>query len=1422
MQRRSFCRRRKSCFSRIGLAAPTSSFSFSSSDDDQKKKKEPKNDDDNNRNEFDDDEKSNINIKTVLRFDVVAKLKPGETLKIVGSIPELGNWDCENGLALVWSENHRWKGSIEIERLIFVGHHHENGGDTFEEEEEKEKDFRAPRVAAMDEPVTMKCVIEKKKRNNEGDDNEEGDDDNNNYVWEEGKNRGVELFSYDVACINGELRYPDATVTGAFGHPGETTVVFDDEMYAKKIMKENESEEGRREAMDVAERSRECLIEWEEKQEKGEEGSLTSSSGSSSSSSGSSSSGSSDGEDVAKARHDEEAEEADDAQEVSEMIKEEEKAARIRRKRIIDESKFTPSVVRVAKVDTMNSKWHLKLESVKGIVGFNVPELDDEKLATAATYLRWVSAGTIECTHPEGAIPRNETENAEEYNEKRRAAIEARSIFASVEKVEGETYQFGQKLTTSEASLVRHINPWLPSFDARFAPMAPLTKIRDLCNAIENDDEHKDAVPEWLQTEVKHSIEGNLLKNFDADALTATRRILDKVRRLNNTDENEEASINESFVDDLNAFYVELKSFLGGGQVFERLDDVRDRLDDESDVMQSVATLYSAHFAAQSARITSSFNTSGSGGRNNNNNYDDDDDVKNINVNRGWFSEEGEQTLNALRAATRVRAHFCSGLVTGLRNDAPDEAINERHRWRQCETALEQYAFLRLAAIEKMARTSNVYEEVLSSSGSNVDAQWQRMSEILAIGLRHVGMSGYERRECETVAAELETWCNVKSRGSSKNSPPTESIESLRRLRASLNRARRIVDSKLNSIVEGFALAPEILGYALGLPENVGEDHVEFAIREDVSFEILLLLNACEKAINAAIHKAASSLSSANENTKTFKIVSSTAMDTTRTDVCRVVVIDGALNEEALQRATTTKSGSRKKKGTVQSENDNLFVVVRRNSNDDAAYRDETEFEFGEAYANRVKCVAFISASSSSSSASEKKKRKKKKSALSSKEPQMSNATIAAGKAYDETDILYVDKLLMKAMKTSARNHASIKYPIVSTDDTKEIVNLMSMAKVGQRAMVSISPALGVQISAHDEDDITFAKTPTDHERLDANTIKWETGDGCFLALDDATRQTCGETAHTFRVLENVGIVVPFGMCDIFNRQTSLAERIEQIESYGEGLLSNAENERLAEHACDDIQEIINNNPLSEKFIENALKGINSDTSNDIIAVSVSGSSNNDVDDATLDLMETHCEANNSQAVSKAISDIWASIWTIEAVKRRAMHKIKQSEASIAVVVRRANHFEKSFAVSIGDDGNEIREIRLRVGLRACPRFDECEWTMSAIENSDDAFETVTFANISEASRSRKTAPWFGKITSERVTYSQEPLSVSKDERVKACENVLKVCRDFLKDNKNNKNDDDKNGENAASIEELRGGFEGGKCIISSVKFRRR
>ena len=252
--------------------------------------------------------------------------------------------------------------------------------------------------------------------------------------------------------------------------------------------------------------------------------------------------------------------------------------------------------------------------------------------------------------------------------------------------------------------------------------------------------------------------------------------------------------------------------------------------------------------------------------------------------------------------------------------------------------------------------------------------------------------------------------------------------------------------------------------------------------------------------------------------------------------------------------------------------------------------------------------------------------------------------------------------------------------------------------------------------------------------------------------------------ACTFRGLKNVGIVVPFGMCDIFNRETSLVDRIKQIESYGEGLLSNADDEGLAAHACDDIQEIIKNNPLPEKFIVNALARIDGSIFDDFIAVSAL------VLPTTMSMIPRSTDGDvlrSEQHKSyQKPSRTSGHHWTIEAVKHRAMHNIKQYEASVSVVLRRANHFERSFVVSIGKDDDQIREIRLRVGLRARPRFDEDEWTMTVQpENSDDAFETVTFANISEASRSRKTAPWFGTITSERVLYSREPLSLSKNER---------------------------------------------------------
>ena len=1277
-------------------------------------------------------------ITATIEFEITAKVRVGQEVRICGNEEGLGSWEVRDGLRLKWTDRDRWRGRCEIEKTEF------------------------------ESAVEFKAVI---CNDRDSDCGRESDDE---CAWEEGRNRVIELSSFDVECVDGKLQFKERLIVrGMFGVDDD----FEGRMNLETTVgMKNETEEGRVEAIGIAERSQECAVQFDERGsgEGGDDNKREVEDGMSSSSSNSGGSNSIDSTSILLLdKENEENETAD-----SNIIINDNKADVSIKLR-----EFTPSITHVATLDKERNKWFMKLASVKGIVGFEVPELTNEKLATAATYLRWISSGTVPCAHPPN-LDGSKNENTEEYNEKRRAAIEARSIFASIEKVEGETYQFGQKLTKSEASLVRHINPWLPSFDARFAPNAPLTKIRDLCNK-----GNKLKQPKWLIDEMTEKIEGCLMKNFDIDALTSTRRVLDNVRRFN--DNNKEGSttemiLDEDFVADLDAFYLDLKSFLGGGYVFECLDDLRDRLDDENEIMQNVATLYSSHFAAQSARIRSSFSTGVS-----KRTYDDDDEEevneekKGVNENRGWFSEEGEQTVNALRAATRIRAHFCSGLVTGLRNDAPDEAINERHRWRQCETALEQYAFLRFAAIEKMARTSNIYADVLSSkklNDKNIDVQWQRMSEIISIGLRHVGMSGYERRECEIVAAELETWCGVKSKVLSarnrvnKSEPPTESVESLRRLRASLLRARRVVDGKLKSIVEGYAFVPEVLASALGLPENVGEDHVEFAIREDVSFQLMLLLRACGNAIDNAI---------ADESREQkYEIVSATSSNdiTNKSDLCRVIIVEDGLafNEASLERAILTK----------RTDTENLFVVVRK---DETTQLKETDFVLSEAFANRVKCIAFVSS--------------------------------------EVNDVLFTDKLMLKAMKTSimmASNNA-MKYSIALTDDQKEISKLMKLAKSGKCAFVSMSSAKGLQVSTYDKKVKNNSilqqqqqQEEEDYKRVDENSIQWETGDGLYVALDEATRETCGKNATSFRMLKKRslarGVVIPFGVCDTFNKETSLSALIKRIDSYKE-IISNADDEMKVDEICLEIREIIRNNPLPEKFISNMLRHMQHDENDGekLIAITASASSNNDVDDDLLVIsnLKSYCEADNLPGISNVISEIWASLWTLEAVKRRSMHGIEHSSSSIAVVLRRANHFERSFVVSMRENNNKFKrditkssidEIRVCVGLfdDARKRFDEDEWKMRLKNNNE--VETLTFSNISEASRSRKTAPWFGKITSERITYSEEPLSASKNERNAICQSICEAVKDAVL-------------EQQQQIKEVRGGFESGRVVITSLKF---
>ena len=79
----------------------------------------------------------------------------------------------------------------------------------------------------------------------------------------------------------------------------------------------------------------------------------------------------------------------------------------------------------------------------------------------------------------------------------------------------------------------------------------------------------------------------------------------------------------------------------------------------------------------------------------------------------GLTGNEGQAILRALRASIDVRGIFTGGLSTGMRNDAPDEAVSQRQAWRLAEIAIEELAFVVLA-------------RALQSAGAGVEGEGTR------------------------------------------------------------------------------------------------------------------------------------------------------------------------------------------------------------------------------------------------------------------------------------------------------------------------------------------------------------------------------------------------------------------------------------------------------------------------------------------------------------------------------------------------------------------------------------------------------------------------------------------------------------------------------------------------------------------------
>ncbi|GAB2221724.1 hypothetical protein Droror1_Dr00012910 [Drosera rotundifolia] len=370
-------------------------------------------------------------------------------------------------------------------------------------------------------------------------------------------------------------------------------------------------------------------------------------------------------------------------------------------------------------------------------------------------------------------------------------------IFRELERLSGQ-----KDTSPEEIVVIRKIHPSLPSFKAEFTASVPLTRIRDIA--------HRNDLPHDLKQEIKHTIQNKLHRNAGPEDLVATEAMLARITKV-------PGQYSEVFVEQFKIFHQELKDFFNAGSLTEQLDSIRNSLDEKG---QSVLSLL-----LEQKKALDDFG--------------------------GSDSKLFDHLLSALQSVNAMREVLMKGLESGLRNDAPDAALAMRQKWRLCEIGLEDYSFVLFSRfLNSLDATGGASWLVETLESKHVNS-WNGPLDALLIGISQLGLSGWKAAECSAIRNELHAW-KEKGLSEKEGSEDGKKIWALR-LKATLDRSRRLTEEYSDILLEIFPQKVEILGKAFRIPENSVRTYTEAEIRAGVIFQVSKLCSFLLKAVRRAL-----------------------------------------------------------------------------------------------------------------------------------------------------------------------------------------------------------------------------------------------------------------------------------------------------------------------------------------------------------------------------------------------------------------------------------------------------------------------------------------------------------------------------------------------------------------------------------------
>ncbi|XP_071742670.1 phosphoglucan, water dikinase, chloroplastic isoform X2 [Rutidosis leptorrhynchoides] len=460
------------------------------------------------------------------------------------------------------------------------------------------------------------------------------------------------------------------------------------------------------------------------------------------------------------------------------------------RQRQWDTSGLDGVALKLVEGDQRGKNWWKKLEVIRELVIGSKDGADRlDALVYSAIYLKWINTGQIPCYEDGG------------HHRPNHHAEISRHIFRELERISNR-----KDTSPQELLVIRKIHPCLPSFKAEFTASVPLTLIRDIA--------HRNDIPHDLKQEIKHTIQNKLHRCAGPEDLIATAAMLERITKT-------PGQYNDAFVEQFKIFHHELKDFFNAGSLTEQLEAVKESFDEKGKA--KLSSFLECKMALDNFQGTP-------------------DILKGNGI---------DMLINTIHSLNGLREMVTKGLESGIRNDAPDTAIAMRQKWRLAEIGLEDYAFVLMSRyLNALEAAGGAHWLADNVNSMNVNS-WNDPIGALVVGIRQLGLSGWKPEECKAIENELLAW-QEKRLLEKEGTEDGKTIWALR-IKATLDRSKRLIDEYSEALLQIFPPKVEMLGKALGIPENSVRTFTEAEIRAGIIFQISKLCTMLLKAVRTTL-----------------------------------------------------------------------------------------------------------------------------------------------------------------------------------------------------------------------------------------------------------------------------------------------------------------------------------------------------------------------------------------------------------------------------------------------------------------------------------------------------------------------------------------------------------------------------------------